>query len=277
VKTLYGVIGNPIAHSMSPLMHNDAFRENGIDGHYQPFLVESEKLEEAVKGLKVLGVKGFNVTIPHKQAIIQLLDEVDPLAKAIGAVNTVVRRKDRFIGYNTDGMGFLQSLKESCPFPLDNKKVLIIGAGGAARAIFYSLAASGLENIDICNRTKGRGEDIIKECPFVCSASSLTLQQAEQNLDNYDIIIQTTSVGMYPDMNAMPISVDKIKKGAFVSDIIYNPLSTKMIRRFQELGGHGDNGIGMFVHQGALAFELWTGITPDSDRMKTIVQQHLGG
>ncbi|MGF2617167.1 shikimate dehydrogenase [Rossellomorea vietnamensis] len=277
MKTLYGVIGNPIAHSMSPLMHNDAFRENGVDGHYQPFLVQSDELEEAVRGLKVLGVKGFNVTIPHKQAIIPLLDEVDPLAKAIGAVNTVVRREGRFIGYNTDGPGFLRSLKESCPFSLESKKVLLIGAGGAARAIFYSLAASGMQNIDICNRTTGRGEDIIKECPFECSASSLSLYQAEQTLENYDIIVQTTSVGMYPEVNAMPVKVEKIKKGAFVSDIIYNPLRTKLIRRFRELGGQGDNGIGMFVHQGALAFELWTGVKPDSNRMKNVVQQHLGG
>ncbi|MGM0844164.1 MAG: shikimate dehydrogenase [Bacillota bacterium] len=277
MKTLYGVIGDPVAHTMSPLMHNDAFMVNEIDSHYQPFLVKSEELEEVVKALKVLGVQGFNVTIPHKQAIIPLLDEVDPLAKAIGAVNTVVRREGRFIGYNTDGLGFLKSLKESCPFPLENKKYLIIGAGGAARAIFYSLASSGIENIDICNRTRSRGELIISECPFTCTAFSLSLQQAEQTLENYDIIIQTTSVGMYPEVNAIPFKVERIKKDAFVSDIIYNPLSTKIIRKFWELGGQGDNGIGMFVHQGALAFELWTGIVPDSNRMKTIVQQHLGG
>lgn len=277
MKTLYGVIGNPIAHSMSPIMHNDAFQVRGIDAHYQPFLVDSEELGETVRALKVLGVKGFNVTIPHKQAIIPFLDEVDPLAKAIGAVNTVVRRDGRFVGYNTDGMGFLRSLKEGCPFPLENKRVLLIGAGGAARAIFYSLAASGLKYIDICNRTPERGEVIIEECPFVCTASSLSLTQAEQTLENYDIIIQTTSVGMFPEVNDVPLKVDKIKKGAFVSDIIYNPPLTKIIRRFRELGGHGENGIGMFVHQGALAFELWTGVKPDSERMKNIVQQHLGG
>ncbi|WP_409251441.1 shikimate dehydrogenase [Bacillus sp. SCS-153A] len=277
MKTLYGVIGDPIGHSMSPLMHNDAFQENGIDSHYQPFQVKSEDLEKAVEALKVLGVKGFNVTIPHKRAIMPLLDEVDPLAEAIGAVNTVVRKEDRFIGCNTDGMGFIRALEESCPFPLENKAVLIIGAGGAARAIFYSMASSGIGSIDICNRTIEKGEDIIKDCPFPCTSASLSLKQAEQAMENYDIIVQTTSVGMYPDINAMPLNVTRIKEGAFISDIIYNPLETNIIKTFRRLGGEGDNGIGMFVHQGALAFELWTGITPDSDRMKRIVQQQLGG
>lgn len=277
MKTLYGVIGNPIGHSMSPLMHNDAFQEKGIDSHYQPFLVKSEDIEKAVKALKVLDVQGFNVTIPHKRAIMPLLDEVDPLAEAIGAVNTVVRKGDRFIGFNTDGMGFIRSLEESCPFPLDNKAVLIIGAGGAARAIFYSMAASGIKNIDICNRTPEKGEDIIKDCPFPCTSASLSLQQAEQSMELYDIIVQTTSVGMHPETNAMPLNVTRIKEGAFISDIIYNPLETKIMKTFRALGGKGDNGIGMFVHQGALAFELWTGIIPDSDRMRNIVQQQLGG
>lgn len=277
MKTLYGVIGNPIAHSMSPLMHNDAFQQKGIDSHYHPFLVKEEELKKAVEALKVLGIRGFNVTIPHKTAIIPFLDEIDPLAKSIGAVNTVVRENDRFIGYNTDGLGFLQSLKESYPFPLDGKQVLIIGAGGAARAIFYSLASSGMKNIDICNRTTARGEDIIKECPFACVSKALTLQEAEQEAGKYDIIIQTTSVGMYPETGAMPLNVTRIKDGAFVSDIIYNPFTTKIIDTFRHLGGRGENGIGMFVHQGALAFELWTGVKPDLDRMRNIVQQHLGG
>jgi shikimate dehydrogenase len=277
MKTLYGVIGNPIAHSMSPLMHNDAFQANGLDSHYQPFLVNSGELQKAVEALGVLGVKGFNVTIPHKTAIIPCLDEIDPLAESIGAVNTVVRKADRFIGYNTDGMGFFQSLKESCPFPLEDKRVLIIGAGGAARAIFYSLAASGMNDIDICNRTVAKGEDIIKECPFSCRSAALTIQHAQQELENYDIIVQTTSVGMYPEVDRIPLEVTHIKEGAFISDIIYNPLSTRMINTFRALGGHGENGIGMFVHQGALAFELWTGIKPDSGRMRKIVQQHLGG
>ncbi|WP_456273959.1 shikimate dehydrogenase [Bacillus sp. AK031] len=277
MKTLYGVIGNPIAHSMSPLMHNDAFKANGLDSHYQPFLVNSGDLQKAVEALRILGVKGFNVTIPHKTAIIPFLDEIDPLAEAIGAVNTVVRKADRFIGYNTDGLGFFRSLKESCPFPIEDKKVLIIGAGGAARAIFYSLAASGMKHIDISNRTVSKGENIIKECPFSCQSAALTIQQAQQDLEKYDIIVQTTSVGMYPEIEAMPFEVSRIKEGAFISDIIYNPLSTKMIKTFRSLGGHGENGIGMFVHQGAMAFELWTGIKPDSCRMRKIVQQHLGG
>ena len=277
MKSLYGVIGNPIAHSMSPIMHNDAFRANGIDSHYQPFLVESGNLEKAVESLKVLGIQGFNVTIPHKTAILPMLDEIDPLAKAIGAVNTVVRKEGRFIGYNTDGMGFFRSLRESYPFSLEQRKVLIIGAGGAARAIFYSLAASGMKSIDISNRTAGKGEDIIKECPFSCISKTLTLQQAEQELEKYDIIVQTTSVGMHPETKNMPLEVRDIKEDAFISDIIYNPLTTKMIQTFRDRGGHGVNGIGMFVHQGALAFELWTGITPDSTRMRKLVQQHLGG
>jgi shikimate dehydrogenase len=131
--------------------------------------------------------------------------------------------------------------------------------------------------MDICNRTLGRGEDIINDCPFPCSSSALSLLQAEQRMEEYDIIVQTTSVGMSPDTNSMPVQAARIKKGAFISDIIYNPLETNIIKAFRRMGGYGENGIGMFVHQGALAFELWTGIKPDSNRMRKIVQQQLGG
>ncbi|MEK3853067.1 shikimate dehydrogenase [Cytobacillus sp. FSL H8-0458] len=276
MKKLFGVIGDPISHSMSPAMHNDLFEFYSIDAHYQPFHISSENLTDAIKGFRAIGIAGFNVTVPHKEAIIPLLDELDPLAEAIGAVNTVKNQDGKLIGYNTDGSGFVKGLlnqKQS----INDKKVLIVGAGGAARGIYFTIAKEGPELMDICNRTPQRAEQILNDCPFKVPARVLNRQEAEESLEKYDLIVQTTSIGMHPEISRIPLSVHKLKPGAFVSDIIYNPLQTRLLKDAVENGAGIQNGIDMFVYQGALAFEMWTGIEPDIERMRQKVLNQLGG
>lgn len=274
---LYGLIGCPVEHSMSPAIHNDAFQNKNIDGYYHAFHVEPERLEESITALKTLDVKGFNVTIPHKIAIIPFIDELHESAKIAGAVNTVINENGRLIGHNTDGSGYVQSLQEVIEKPLTENKVLIIGAGGAARGIYLSLTHSGCQHIDICNRTVAKADQLISECSFPNKSRSLTLIEAEQHLKEYDIIIQTTAVGLHPNVNEKPLSLQNAKQSAVVSDIIYNPIQTALLKEAEQLGLTVHTGVGMFVHQAALAFELWTGQVPSIKRMTSIVHDKLGG
>lgn len=276
MKELYAVIGNPIAHSMSPVMHNDLFDYYGIDAHYHAFQVKEKDLKDAVNGMKALGVKGFNVTVPHKVAIMPLLDEIDDLARAIGAVNTVVNNNGKFIGYNTDGMGYVKGLLSDIP-SINNKNVLLIGAGGAARAIYFTLAREGVKTLDIANQTISKAENLRKECPYMVNTKVFDLKTAENRLKEYDIIIQTTNMGMSPKIDETPLSLEDLRPETFVSDIIYNPLETKFLKLAKEKGAPIQNGLNMFVYQGALAFEKWTGIFPDIQRMKKKVLCKLGG
>lgn len=277
MKKIYGVMGDPIAHSMSPDIHNDAFEKENIEAVYHHFHVTKEDLNDAVKGMKALGIEGFNITIPHKTSIIPFLDEVDELALAIGAVNTVVNKNGRFIGYNTDGKGFFKSLCDEISGDIKAKKTLVIGAGGAARAIYFTLVKEGVKQVDIANRTKERAAQLVSDCPYDKVSKAFSIIEAEQSLSQYDLIIQTTSSGMSPELDHSPLKVDQLKTGAIVSDIIYNPLQTKLLREAGEKGAKTQNGLGMFINQAALAFEIWTGIMPDTARMTDIVLNKLGG
>ncbi|MDM5313269.1 shikimate dehydrogenase [Peribacillus frigoritolerans] len=277
MKKIYGVMGDPIAHSMSPDIHNDAFEKENIEAVYHHFHVTKEGLNDAVKGMKALGIEGFNITIPHKTSIIPLLDEVDELALAIGAVNTVVNKNGRFIGYNTDGKGFFKSLCDEISGDIKAKKTLVIGAGGAARAIYFTLVKEGVKQVDIANRTKERAAQLVSDCPYDKVSKALSIIEAEESLSQYDLIIQTTSSGMSPELDHSPLKVDQLKTGAIVSDIIYNPLQTKLLREAGEKGAETQNGLGMFINQAALAFEIWTGVMPDTARMTDIVLNKLGG
>ncbi|KOR79746.1 shikimate dehydrogenase [Peribacillus frigoritolerans] len=277
MKKIYGVMGDPIAHSMSPDIHNDAFEKENIEAVYHHFHVTKEGLNDAVKGMKALGIEGFNITIPHKTSIIPFLDEVDELALAIGAVNTVVNKNGRFIGYNTDGKGFFKSLCDEISGDIKAKKTLVIGAGGAARAIYFTLVKEGVKQVDIANRTKERAAQLVSDCPYDKVSKALSIIEAEESLSQYDLIIQTTSSGMSPELDHSPLKVDQLKTGAIVSDIIYNPLQTKLLREAGEKGAETQNGLGMFINQAALAFEIWTGVMPDTARMTDIVLNKLGG
>ncbi|WP_078545506.1 shikimate dehydrogenase [Litchfieldia alkalitelluris] len=277
MEKVYGVIGCPIAHSMSPEMHNDLFDFYQLQSRYHAFHIEPEKLSDAIKGFKAIGVSGFNVTVPHKIAILDLLDEVEAVALNIGAVNTVVNEEGRLVGYNTDGQGYIHSIKQKMNQSLEQSRVLLIGAGGAARAIYITLASIGVLNVDIVNRTKEKAVELIGSCQYKNSSTALTIKEVEQALGQYDLIINTTSIGMHPHVEESPISLENLSENTVVSDIIYNPLKTKLLKDAEQKGATIDNGIGMFVNQGALAFEKWTGIFPDTTRMETVVKKKLGG
>jgi shikimate dehydrogenase len=276
VKKLFAVLGDPIGHSMSPTMHNDLLSFYEIDAHYHPFKVNKEDLKTAIKGLKAIGVSGFNVTVPHKSSIIPFLDHVDELALSIGAVNTVVNENGNLVGYNTDGLGFIKGL-DPYVSSFTDKKVLIIGAGGAARAIFFTMAKMRPLAIDIANRTVSKAKELIDSCPFESKSRSLSLEGAVDHLGEYDVVIQTTMIGMYPNITETPISLSNLKKQSLVCDIIYNPLETQFLLEARQRGAMVQNGIDMFVYQGALAFEKWTGIFPDVKRMRENVLLQLGG
>ncbi|WHY90597.1 shikimate dehydrogenase [Neobacillus cucumis] len=276
MKKLFAVLGDPIGHSMSPVMHNDLFSFYNIDADYLPFQVKPENLGDAVKGLKAIGAGGFNVTIPHKSTIIPFLDEVDELALQIGAVNTVVNENGKFIGYNTDGLGFLKGLADD-GLSITESKVLIIGAGGAARGIYFTIAKSGPKTVDIANRTVEKAAKLVEECPFQIPSKAISLTEAAEKMGEYDLIIQTTMSGMSPNLDEQPVSMENIQDQALVCDIIYNPLETKLLREAKQKGARIQIGIEMFVYQGALAFEKWTGIFPDAKRMRENVLQQLGG
>ncbi|QOR65608.1 shikimate dehydrogenase [Cytobacillus suaedae] len=277
MSKLFGLLGCPVSHSMSPAMHNDLFLHYGLNHYYHAFHVENENLEMAVNGLRALGVSGFNVTIPHKIAIIKYLDEIDEVAANIGAVNTVVNMDGKLKGFNTDGDGFIKSLESCLDSPLQNKRILIIGAGGAARAILFSLAAIDVHAIDVCNRTLSSAIQLIGDCSYKLSGTGISIRDAENRLNEYDIIINTTSVGMYPNLEEIPLSLTNLSPSTIVSDIIYNPLQTKLLLEAKQKGSTTLNGIGMFVNQGALAFEKWTGLFPDTRRMEELVINKLGG
>ncbi|RDI44040.1 shikimate dehydrogenase [Falsibacillus pallidus] len=277
MEKLFGVIGDPIGHSLSPAMHNAVFASLNMKAHYHPFHIKKESLGKSVSGMKELGIAGFNVTVPHKSSIIEFLDEIDPLAEAIGAVNTVVNEKGRLKGYNTDGLGFVEALKSEWKQDLSNEDVLIIGAGGAAKAIYYTLASLGIKHISIANRNIENGKALISRCPFEVTSNVWSLEEASFILNEFSLVIQTTPIGMAPSTEQTPLDSSKLRKDAFVSDIIYNPFETKFLSAAKSQGALIQNGLGMFVNQGAVAFKLWTGIQPDTKLMKKVVLDLLGG
>ncbi|AMX82827.1 shikimate dehydrogenase [Geobacillus subterraneus] len=274
MENVYGLLGFPVEHSLSPLMHNDAFAYFGISARYHLFSVKPEQVGEAIAGVRALGIAGVNVTIPHKMAVIPFLDEVDEHARRIGAVNTIVNDNGRLVGYNTDGPGYVKALEEEMDVHLDGKRILLIGAGGGARGIYFSLLSTAAARIDITNRTTEKAARLVREGEDGRSAF-FPLAEAEKRLAEYDIIINTTSAGMHPRVNEQPLSLERLRPGTVVSDIIYNPFETKWLKEAKARGARGQNGVGMLVYQGALAFEKWTGQWPDVNRMKQLVIDQL--
>ena len=275
MKKWYGVIGDPISHSLSPFMHDQWFTENELLATYLPIQVKPERLGTAIESLRLLGASGWNVTIPHKTAIIPFLDKLDPMAEKMGAVNTVVRNEsDELVGYNTDGLGFVRSLEEEIGTNEKNSAILVIGAGGAARGIAHALVKNWYKNITIANRTIEKAQLLTEEIGY---GDAIGLEEAENRLNQYRIIIQTTSAGMKTGEIDLPISLDNLQGGAIAADIVYNPIATPFLNIASAKGLKTVNGVGMFVHQGALAFNYWTGIQPDTLSMKEKVTDLLGG
>ena len=275
MKKWYAVIGDPIGQSMSPAMHESWFRENGVDASYIPIRVTSEELGEAVASLKRLGCSGWNVTVPHKSAIIPYLDQLDPFAKTMNAVNTVEVLPDgTLVGSNTDGVGFVRSLEEAFPGEVKQKNIVVIGAGGAARGIGYALQKSGYGPIVFANRTFEKAQLLSAELP---DSSVRTIDAVEDSLSDFGLVIQTTSVGMNFAQEGIPLDPKKLAEGSIVADIIYNPLETEFLASSRKRNARIMNGTGMFVHQGALAFQKWTGIQPNTEKMIGKITANLGG
>ncbi len=270
MKKWYAVIGDPIAHSLSPFMHETWFEEHGIDAAYIPIHVEPSQLEKSFEAMKTLGISGFNITLPHKQSIVSFLDKLEESAMQMNTVNTVHYNGKNFVGSNTDGDGFVQSM---LVHQVDkSKKVLLIGAGGAARGIAFALKRAGFTDITVTNRTFRRAEELAAEI----GGSAVTLTESEERLAEFAVLIQTTSVGLATG-EALPISLDRVQAGTIAADIIYNPLETPFLKKAQEKKCITLNGVGMFVYQGAIAFEKWTGIQPDTDKMIKLITEKLGG
>jgi shikimate dehydrogenase len=249
---LYGVIGNPVHHSLSPAIHNRAFKQIGWNAVYLAF--EVKDLEEALRGIRGLGVRGVSVTIPFKTAVVALLDKVEGLAKKIGAVNTIVNRAGKLIGYNTDCDGALEALEEK--ISLRGKKVVLVGAGGAARAIGFGLKERHCRLI-VFNRSK-KGEKLGKElgCQYLPLSFLAKMKVGELEAD---VIINATSLGMYPRDGETPIPKGLLKKGMMVMDIVYQPLWTRLLREAKQRGCITVNGLEMLMRQAAAQFEIWTG------------------
>ncbi|WP_153464628.1 shikimate dehydrogenase [Sediminibacillus terrae] len=273
-----GLIGYPVQHSLSPFIHQKFMENANIQGSYQLFETEPDQLEKRVKLLKKEGISGFNVTVPHKQTVMSLLDEVDQDALRIGAVNTVVNENGRLKGYNTDGSGYVRSLEEAWPDVFQKeKKALILGAGGAARGIYRALSKQGLQEISIANRTKSKAEGLLDLRDIHTKTEILSYAEAETVLDNFDLIVQTTSVGMSPDQNEQIISLNKLKPHTVVSDIVYKPLTTKLLRQAADLGARTHHGHAMLLYQAQYAFEIWTGVHPKMETLVAQLEQRLRG
>lgn len=271
--SLVGLIGWPVAHSLSPSMHNAAFAELGLDWAYVPLPVRPDDVEQALKGLAALSFVGANVTVPHKQAVMRYMDELSDSARITGAVNTIHFQNGKFSGYNTDAIGFLNSLKEANCDP-QGMRVAVLGAGGAARAVVFALARAGADSIIVLNRTAERGAFLVGDLAAAFPNSSLTFEALTSEslavLDStVDLVINSTSVGMYPNVEASPWPADvPMPANVIFCDLVYNPLETVFLARAHAAGATTVDGLGMLVHQGAYAFEKWTGQSAPVDVMR---------
>jgi shikimate dehydrogenase len=263
-EPLYAVIGNPIGHSLSPVMHNSALAHCGLNGCYLAFQVEN--IEAAVNGIRGLGIRGVSVTIPHKIAVMQHLDEVDPMAAEIGAVNTILNKDGVLHGYNSDCSGAVMAIAEKTV--IKDKEAAIIGAGGAARAIGFGLKQEGAM-VTIINRTKARGEKLAKDlgCRFI------SLEEVKEL--PYHLVVNATPAGMTPDFDSMPITTQFLKPEMVIMDMVYNPLQTRFLKEAEIIGCTIVDGVSMFVHQGAVQFELWTSHKAPVKIMRKVVLEKL--
>jgi len=261
---LYAVLGDPVNHSLSPVMHNAAFSQTGYNGVYTAFHVRD--LPNAVAGIRALGIHGCSVTIPHKVAVMDLLDEIDPMALRIGAVNTIVNQGGRLTGFNSDSPGAMAALLEKTP--VAHRRVAVIGAGGAARALAHGIAEHG-GRLTVVNRSPDKGQRLALEleCDFCALADFSGV--------GFDILINTTSLGMVPHSDQMPVAHPCLRPGMTVMDIVYNPLETQLLSAARDAGCTVVDGVAMFVHQGACQFERWTGQKAPVQLMKKTVLEAL--
>jgi shikimate dehydrogenase len=258
---LAGVMGWPVMHSRSPLLHNYWFKQHGLTGTYVPLAIAPATLAAALRALHPLGFAGCNLTLPHKQAAMTVVDEVDALAKTIGAISCVIARPDGSLaGTNNDCYGFIQNLRQSQPgWRADAGPVVVIGAGGGARAVCYGLAQEGAREIRVVNRSLARAQEIAND--FGGPLKALPWEQRHDALDGAAMVVNTTSCGMV-GQPALDLKLDKLPKNALAADIIYIPLETPLLAAARARGNPTVNGLGMLLHQGRPAWKAWFGIEP---------------
>lgn len=270
---LFGLLGNPVGHSMSPFMHNIFLEQCGINGAYLAFAVEKEQIGAAVRGMYALGVQGCNVTIPHKESVIPYLCGLSKAAQACGAVNTLIYTPEGYFGDNTDGAGLLAALEAKHHWRAEGQRILLVGAGGAAKGVSVAMALQGAAKICIANRSMDKAEYLAAQIGALSHTETETVSLQElQNPElyrQYSTIVNTTSLGMAPRVDGMaPIRVQALQPEHLVVDLIYNPLETKLLRSAREQGARTASGLGMFIYQGVLAFEAWTGVRPTTDTIE---------
>ena len=276
---ILGIFGYPIRHTISPVMHNAVIKALGLDMIYLPFGIKPSNLKDAVNGIKGFGMLGVNITIPHKEAVMKLLDDISEEARLIGAVNTIVNKDSRLIGHNTDAYGYIESIKWDCKFNPKDKRIIILGAGGAARAVSAALAKGGAKKIVIANRTLSRADSHIKtfkrkfpDTKF--EAIGLDEYILRTYFQDINLLVNTTSVGMEKN-EVLGIPLEALPKTAIVSDIIYNPLQTLLLKKADKLGLAAHGGLSMLIRQGAKSFKLWTGIDAPVNIMRNAALKAL--
>lgn len=266
---LYAVFGDPVSHSLSPAMHNAAFSATGINSVYLAFKITD--IAKGISAVRTLDITGVSITIPHKINVLPFVDEIDATARKIGAVNTLANKNGRLFAINTDCEGAMKALKEKTV--IKGKKVAVIGAGGAARAIGFGIDREGGQPI-IFNRSVQKGEDLAKDLntdffPFMPDMDKIVKKTG------CNILINTTSVGMFPNVNACPVPEKALESGMTVMDIIYNPLQTRLLASAEKRGCDVIDGLSMFIWQGAVQFELWTGKKAPVEKMREVVLKNL--
>ena len=268
MKKVFGVLGDPIEHSLSPAMHNAAFRELGMDCEYHAFRVRQKDLKEAILGAQAMSFGGLNITVPHKEKALEFTNP-DSLARRIGAVNTISFNDDGIRGHNTDGLGAEMALREA-GVGISSSNVVLVGAGGAARAIAFHFAEKGA-CVTIANRSPEKGEALAEDV----GCGHAGLEDLKELLQDSDILINATSVGMHPHIDATIASREILHQDLAVFDIVYNPLRTKLLHQAELAGAKPIGGVAMLVHQGAEAFRIWTGQEPPVEVMRKAVLEGL--
>ncbi|WP_181350591.1 shikimate dehydrogenase [Thalassobacillus sp. CUG 92003] len=273
-----GLIGYPIGHSLSPWIHRRLMAHADINGSYNLYEIHPDTFSDQLAELKQEGLTGFNVTVPYKEKIIPFLDGMDSEAAAIGAVNTVRNENGQWIGSNTDGTGFVQSLQIAYPDIFQSDcSVLLIGAGGAAKGIYFALANGGITEIDIANRSRDKAEGIVDIGPSHVRSRILSLTEAEEHINSYQLVVHTTVVGMNPHHENQIFAPTRLASNTVVSDIVYRPLETRFLQEAKQKGARIHYGHEMLLHQAIYSFYTWTGHKLDGRTLSQELEQYLKG
>lgn len=275
---ILGLIGDPLGHSISPLLHNHTINKNNLNYVYLPFPIKADNFADALKGFRAINVRGLNVTIPYKEKVIPYLDKIDPLAEKIAAVNTIFNDDGLLTGYNTDLTGLIRMIKEEGDFQIKEKKVMIVGAGGAARASGIAVLSEGVDQVYLVNRTTSKSAKLTKEWQMYYPGvkiynAGLDAELYQDFIGDIDLLIDTTPVGMSPNIDVPPvIKAEYLHSNMLVVDLVYNPQETSLIKAAKDAGAVHLNGLGMLLYQGIESFKIWTGFEIDVNSWKNLLE-----